>query len=77
MKRMNPVQDNRMRKISNFIRNWRVNDQISRNNLSSIADAHANTIYNLETGKNVTLRTLLNCIDALGITLSDLFDDIE
>jgi transcriptional regulator with XRE-family HTH domain len=77
MKKTNTDQDTRITEISQFIRNWRVNDQISQNDLASIAEIHANTVYNLETGKNVTLRTLLNCTDALGITLSDLFDGIE
>lgn len=77
MKKKNPDQDTRITEISQFIRNWRINDQISQNDLASIAETHANTVYNLETGKNVTLRTLLNCADALGITLSDLFDGIE
>ena len=77
MKKTNQDQDARVTEISQFIRNWRVNDQISQNDLANIAETHANTIHNLETGKNVTLRTLLNCADALGITLSDLFDGIE
>ncbi len=77
MKKTNPDQDSRMMEISQFIRNWRENDQISRSDLARMAGTHPNTIHNIESGKNVTLYSLLNCLDALGLTMSELFEGVE
>lgn len=77
MKKTNPDQDTRITEISQFIRNWRMNDQISMYDLAKMAGTHPNTIHNIETGNNVTLCTLLKCIDALGITASELFEGVD
>lgn len=77
MKKKNPDQGNRIKAISQFIRNWRINDQLSQHDLARMADTHINTIRNLESGKNITVRTLFNCLDALGITILDCFNGIR
>ena len=70
-------QIERMKEISTLIKNWRINDMISQNEFGSMADTHANTVRNLEAGKNVTVLTLFNCIDALGVTVAEFFEGIK
>jgi transcriptional regulator with XRE-family HTH domain len=77
MKKKNPDQDARITEISQFIRNWRMNDMISMSDLARMAGTHPNTIHNIESGKNVTLYSLLSCLDALGLTMSELFEGVE
>jgi transcriptional regulator with XRE-family HTH domain len=75
MKKKNPDQDTRITKISQFIRNWRMNEMINMSDLARMTGTHPNTIHNLESGKNITVRTLFNCLDALGISFSDVFEN--
>ena len=70
-------QIKRITEISMFIKNWRVNDGLSQSEFSSLAGTHANTIHNLEAGKNITLLTLFNTLDAMEMTLSEFFDGME
>jgi DNA-binding XRE family transcriptional regulator len=70
-------QIERLKEISMLIKNWRINDMISQNEFGSMADTHINTVRNLEAGKNVTVLTLFNCIDALGVTVADFFEGIK
>ena len=70
-------QIERLKEISMLIKNWRVNDLISQNEFGSMTDTHVNTVRNLEAGKNITVITLFNFIDALGVTVSEFFEGIE
>jgi transcriptional regulator with XRE-family HTH domain len=60
-----------------FIKNYRLNDEITQCQFGKMAETHTNTIRNLEAGKNITVRTLFNCIDALDMTISEFFQDME
>jgi transcriptional regulator with XRE-family HTH domain len=63
--------------ISLFIKNWRLNEGLTMNNFAKLADVHLNSVYNLEHQKNITLSTLLRCIDATGLSLSEFFEGME
>jgi transcriptional regulator with XRE-family HTH domain len=76
-KKQNEHHIERMKEISMLIKNWRVNDLISQYEFGCMAETHTNTIRNLEAGKNVTVLTLFNCIDALGVTVSEFFESIK
>jgi DNA-binding XRE family transcriptional regulator len=71
-------QKKRYEEIFLFIKNYRINDGLSQSEFSKLTETHTNTIQRMETCKlNVTLLTLLNCIDAMEMTLSEFFQDIE
>jgi transcriptional regulator with XRE-family HTH domain len=63
--------------ISLFIKYWRINEGLTIKNFSKLADVHPNSVSNLEHQKNVTLSTLLRCIDATGLSLSEFFEGME
>ena len=67
----------RLEEISLFIKNWRISEGLTQPDFSKLADIHANSVYNIEHQKNITLLTLLNCIDATGLTLSQFFEGME
>jgi|GEM_PF-1031612 len=70
-------QFKRVEEISSFIRNWRINDGLSQSEFAKITETHTNTISNIEKGKNITILTLFACVDAMGLTISQFFEDIE
>ena len=68
----------RIRQITLFIKNWRLNEGLSQREFSKLANVHVNSIYNLEHQRGLNLITLMNCIDAMdGMTLSEFFSGIE
>jgi transcriptional regulator with XRE-family HTH domain len=69
-------QDERAEEIYQFVRNWRLNEGLSQREFSMLADRHVNTVQNLESGKNITLQTLLAFIDAMQISPAQFFEDI-
>jgi DNA-binding XRE family transcriptional regulator len=66
----------RITEISGLIRNWRINDNLSRADFSKLAEVHPNSIYNIE-HERVDIITLFKCIDATGLTLSQFFEGME
>ena len=71
-------QQKRLEEISLFVKNWRINEGLTQNDLSKLAEMHPNSIYNLEHMRGSTLITLFKCIDAMdGMTLSEFFSEIE
>ena len=71
-------QKKRIEEISLFIKNYRINDGLTQSDFSKLSDIHHNTIQRFEAGnKNITLATLLNCIDAMDMTLSEFFESME
>jgi len=71
-------QDLRIKEITVFIKNWRLNEGLSQREFSKLADVHVNSIYNLERQRGSNLITLLKCIDAMeGMTLSEFFSEIK
>ena len=68
----------RIRQITLFIKNWRLNEGLSQREFSKLANVHVNSIYNLEHQRGLNLITLMNCIDAMdGMTFSEFFSGIE
>jgi DNA-binding XRE family transcriptional regulator len=75
-----PIPDQQRKRydeIRMFVKNYRINDELTQREFSNMAEIHTNTIQNFESGKNITLLTLFGCIDAMGMTLSEFFDGIE
>lgn len=70
-------QKKRIEEISLFIKNWRVNENLTQHDFSEAAEIHVNTIQKLEGGYSVTLLTLFACIDAMDMTLSEFFEGID
>lgn len=73
---MSESMQRRMAEISGFIRNWRINDNMTRADFSRLANAHPNSIYNIE-NQRIDIITLFKCIDAFGLTIAEFFDGIE
>lgn len=71
-------QKKRYEEIFLFIKNCRINDGLTQSEFSKLAETHTNTIQRMEACKlNVTLLTLLNCIDAMEMTPSEFFEGVE
>ena len=75
-KQIQEHQVKRIIEIGSFIKNWRVNEGLSQYEFSKIADKHTNTISNFESGKNITVITLLDCLDAMDLTPAEFFEDM-
>lgn len=69
-------QQKRIAEISGLIKNWRINDNLTRADFGKLAMTHPNCIFNLE-NQRVDLITLFKCIDATGLTLSEFFEGIR
>lgn len=68
----------RIEEIGLLIKNWRISEGLSQQEFCYLADIHINTLHNLEDyKKNVSVLTILNCIDAIGLSVSDFFKEIE
>lgn len=70
-------QINRIKEISSFIKSWRIFEGISQREFADMADSHLNTISNLENNKNVSVSTLLNCVEATGMSLAEFFEGMD
>jgi transcriptional regulator with XRE-family HTH domain len=73
----------RLKEIKTFIHAWRTNEGLSQSEFADLANAHSNTIYNIERNNSIysihsiNVLTLFNCIDAMGMSLSEFFADME
>lgn len=70
-------QIKRIEEIALFLKNWRLNEGMSQREFSEIAEVHPNSIYHIENMGLYNIMTLLKCIDATGLTVSEFFDDME
>ena len=71
-------QRKRIEEITLFIKNWRISEGLSQHEFGILSDSHTNTIYNIEThSKNISILTILNCIDAMELTVSQFFEGVE
>lgn len=80
MNQINQQHQKRMDYIASFIRNYRLNNGMTQNDLSDCTDSfHLNTLKNLESGKrkNISLLKLFQILDALELSPQDLFMDVE
>lgn len=71
---MQEYQIEKINEIGLFIKNWRINEGYSQIEFSRIANKHANTISHIESGKNTTVLTLLDCLIAMEMTVSEFFE---
>lgn len=71
--------ENRLRQkaVSNFIKGYRINSGITQQQLSELSNLSRNTIINAESGKNITLSSLFELLDALDVCAGELFQDIK
>ncbi len=70
-------QIKRIEEIGLFLKNWRLNEGMSQREFSEIAEVHHNSIYHIENMGLYNIMTLLKCIDATGLTVSQFFDEMK
>ena len=75
-------QKKRIKEIGLLLKNWRINEGLTRQGFCEWAEIHPNSLYHIENNSKDGLRlfnvlTLLKCIDATGLTVSQFFDGIE
>lgn len=74
-----PHQMEQINEISAFIRNWRLNQNMSQVEFVQLSNSpvHLNTLQNFESlKKNISLISLLSIIDATGLSLSEFFEEM-
>ena len=68
----------RLQEIGGLIRNWRINEGMTRKELSAESGVHHNSICRAESGENITVQNLLKITDGLGARIQDLlYDDVD
>lgn len=59
--------------IAGLIREYRINSGYSQLELAEYLNLHRNTIVRAESGKNISLLTLIELSSSMGLSLRDLF----
>lgn len=73
----NDIYRERQKEIGNLIRNWRINEGLTRNELCTAAGVHHNSIRRAEAGEKMTLLNLMKIADGLGVRIQDLlYEDL-
>jgi transcriptional regulator with XRE-family HTH domain len=67
----------RLEYLSIFLRELRINEGLTQQELSQQMNIHRNTIIRAEKAENLTLISIFELVDALDISLKELFQDIE
>jgi transcriptional regulator with XRE-family HTH domain len=70
-------QQKRIEEISSFIKNWRLNVGLTQREFSELACIHPNSLYHLEKNGLYNILTLLKCIDATELTVTQFFEGID
>lgn len=76
----NPLTDQnrkRLEYLGTYLRELRFNEGMTQKELSQNLNLHRNSIIRAENAKNLTLLTVFELADALDISLSELFQDME
>ena len=76
LKNISNLNKKRLEHLALIIKNYRLNESLTQKDFGSISKVHVNTIHNLEQNRSVTIITLFKCVDAMGIRVSELFEDI-
>lgn len=78
-KARNEQQQIRLREIGFLIKNLRFINGYTQAEFIKDTNikVHINTLQNLESGKDVTLSVVLECIDSLGISVGEFFEGIN
>jgi transcriptional regulator with XRE-family HTH domain len=66
-----------LRSLGRRIRELRIERGWSQEKFSEICDVHRTWMGQIERGKNISVNTLANIADGLGVTLSTLFAGVE
>ena len=77
---LNPLTDQnrkRLEYLGTFLRELRINSNLTQEKLSRNLNLHRNSIIRAENAKNLTLLTVFELADSLDISLSELFQDME
>lgn len=70
----------RLESVTGFLKNYRIfNSGLTQLELSECSGVHRNTIVRMESGcpENLTLLTVFEIADALGVDINQIFLDIE
>lgn len=67
----------RLEYLSIFLRELRLNEGLTQEELSQQMQLHRNTVIRAENAENLTLLTLFELVDALNISPKELFTDME
>lgn len=70
-------QQKRIEEISSFIKNWRLNEGLTQREFSELACIHPNSLYHLEKNGLYNILTLLKCIEATDLTVTQFFEGID
>jgi len=75
-------QRKRIEEISLFIKNWRLNEGLTQREFSELAEIHPNSLYHIESyykenSRLYNILTLLKCIDATGLSITQFFDGMQ
>lgn len=75
----NEQQKTRLKEIGLLIKNFRLSNGLTQKEFISNLGLtmHLNTFQNLESGKDVTLTVVLECIDGLGLTVGEFFEGMN
>lgn len=76
-KKISAENAKRLEYLSTYLKEYRINSGLTQDFLGMLSKHHRNSIIRCEGGENITLRTLFELADALDISLSDLFQDID
>jgi transcriptional regulator with XRE-family HTH domain len=67
----------RLEYLSSFLREYRLNENLTQKDLSERLNLHRNTIIRAEAAKNITLISIFELADAFDIPVKELFLDME
>lgn len=67
----------RLNYISLFLKNIRINDGLSQQDVSDQCNLHRNSIHRVENAQNITVLTLLELCEAYNLPLAEMFMEIE
>ncbi len=78
-KARNELQQTKLKEIGLLIKNLRLMNGYTQTEFIKDTNipVHINTLQNLESGKDVTLSVVLECIDSLGISVGEFFEGIN
>ena len=76
-KKIPDYQRKRIEEISSFIKNWRLNEGLTQREFSELACIHPNSLYHLEKNGLYNILTLLKCIEATDLTVTQFFEGID
>lgn len=75
-KTVSDYQLNRIKSISDYLRNYRIIRGYTQDELCEYLNLHRNTLIRAENGENITLLSFLELVDTLEIDLNEMFFDI-